>query len=354
MKFSKSLIAMVPTIVLVLSLLPSSSAHVPDFQGGGDSLETAAHIHDPLKSWVIYDELHESGEAHYFSVHMDKGQRLRLQFFSPDQDFFPDVAVMGPGIAENETLPAFVEVPSEVGILLIQGEKQERADFEPFTPASYYYFAKLDWEVTEHGDYIIAVFHADQEGKYGMAIGYIETFTLQEWLTVPVDTIAIHEWGGQNILLIIAPLTITFVIGLILLVWPPGTGRLTMKTEVWRIMGSFAGLLYVGGGFTLASQMAFALSKSGLDASSIVTLIFIAIPLILGSILLRKSINLEAKLAPKDRLVLVVLGLLGLFTWAGVIVGPVLSMIGAVLPSSLSVVAGKEGHPDESQTMEHD
>lgn len=352
MKLSKSLIAMVPTIVLVLSLLPSSSAHVPDFQGGGDSLDTAAHIHDPLKSWVIYDELHESGEAHYFSVHMDEGQRFRLQFFSPDQDFYPSVGIMGPGIEANDTLPGLVEIPEDAGVLLLSGERQDEAEYEPFTPASYYYFVDFDWDVTLHGDYYIAVFHANQEGRYGMAIGYEEEFTLEEWLTVPLDTIGIHEWGGQDVVLILAPMLATLLIGSMFLIWPPGSGRLTHRSEVWRTLASFAGLLFIGSGFMLAMQMAIALSKSGFDGSSIVTMIFMFIPLILGYTLLRNALRKDDELNSKNRVTIAILGLLGLFLWAGVIVGPILAVMSALLPKSLAFFAAKEDLAIESLLSE--
>jgi hypothetical protein len=343
---------MAPTIVLILLLLPSSSAHVPDFQGGGDSLETAAHIHDPLKSWVIYDELHESGEAHYFSVHMDEGQRFRLQFFSPDQDFYPSVAIMGPGIETNDILPGFVEIPQDAGVLLLDGERQDKAEYEPFTPASYYYFVDFDWDVTLHGDYHIAVFHADQEGRYGMAIGYLEEFTLEEWLTVPLDTIGIHEWGGQNVALILAPMLATLLIGSVLLIWPPGSGRLTHRSEVWRMLATFAGVLFIGSGLMLVTQMALALSKSGFDGSSIVTMIFVFVPLILGYLLLRKALRKDDELTPGNRMTVAVLGLLGLFLWAGIIVGPVLAVISALLPKSLAIFTAKDDLPVESSKSE--
>jgi hypothetical protein len=348
MKFSRHMLAIAAILVSVTLLLPSSSAHVPRFGGGGDSLDAAAHIDDPLKSWVVYDELHEAGEAHYFSVHLDVGQRFRLQFFSPDQDFFPSVAIMGPGIEVNDTLPSFVEVPDDANVLFLNGERQDQAGYEPFTPASYYYFVDFDWDVTVHGDYIIAVFHADQEGKYGMAIGYLEEFTLEEWLTVPIDTIGIHEWGGQNVALILAPMLVSLVVGSLLLVWPPGSGRLTHRSEIWRLLASFAGLLFIGSGFMLATQMAIALSKSGFDASSIV----VFVPLILGYFLLRRTLNMDDELTQKNRVILVVLGLLGLFLWAGIIVGPILAMISALLPKSLAFFAVKEELPVESSQPE--
>ncbi len=349
MKFSKHLLTMIPTFALVIMLIPPSSAHVPKFEGGGNSLETATHIDNPLKSWVVYDELHESGEAHYFSVHMDEGQRLRLQFFSPEQDFVPSAAIMGPGIEVNDTIPPFVDVPDGANVLLLNGERQNKAEYEPFTPASYYYIADFDWDVTIHGDYFIAVFHTDQEGRYGMAIGYVEEFTFEEWLLVPTETIAIHEWGGQNIAAILAPLIVTLLVGSILLIWPPGNGRLTKESEIWRVLVSLAGLLFIGSGFMLATQMTLALSRSGLDAASIVTMIFVSVPLVLGYFLLKRGMNQEDGLTPRNRAILVIFGLLGLFMWAGVIIGPILLMIAAILPSSLAFGAKSEELPIESE-----
>ncbi|MFW6142191.1 MAG: hypothetical protein ACOC53_06500 [Candidatus Saliniplasma sp.] len=52
----KKIIVLIIVAVLLLSI-NTVYAHVPIVTDGNDSLEDAAHVHDPTKSWTIYSEL---------------------------------------------------------------------------------------------------------------------------------------------------------------------------------------------------------------------------------------------------------------------------------------------------------
>ncbi|UCD91606.1 MAG: hypothetical protein JSV43_04950 [Methanobacteriota archaeon] len=341
MKGQRTSFYILSTFVFLALFASSANAHVPNFTGGGDSPETAGHIHDPLKSWVIYDELHEGGEGHYYSLHMEEGERLRLQLFTPEENFVPGLVVMGPGIENHGTVPSYIEVPDGANATVLEGELKDGAEYEPFTPASYYYTVDFDGEVTSSGDYYLAVYEPSRGGRYGIAVGYLEQFSLQEWLSVPFDAIRIHEWEGQNVVLILAPMIATLLVGLIILIWPFGNGRLTQKTEIWRVLGTFAGLLYLGSGFMLLVQMGIALSLSGLTAAAAVTLIFIMIPVLLGFLLIRKVIRKKSELTVLGRVTFLILGFVGLFLWTGLIIGPILAVVAGLLPSRLALVSSE-------------
>lgn len=321
-----------PLILLFAVLLaPRASAHVPAFGGGGDSPDTAPHLHEPLKSWVIYDELHEGGEAHYYMVEMEEGQRLYVSLFTPEDDFTPGLVVMGPGIAASGTVPAYVNVPSGSNAAVMQGER-DGAEYEPFTPASYYFLAEFDSNLNESGDYHIAVFEPDSGGRYGIAIGYIESFTLDEWVRVPVDALMIHTWEGQSPVVILAPLIVTVIVGLVLLLWMRERGLEIESNQYWRWLGLFAALLYIGTAFMMLLQMVFALSLSGADASAGVTVMFFIIPLLLGIGILRIVLRSDWP-SRNNRVFLIVLGVAGVFAWAGLIIGPILAVVAGVLPA---------------------
>lgn len=312
-----------------LLTLPLASAHVPSFAGGGDSPETAPHIHDPLKSWAIYDELHEGGEAHYFLVEMEEGQRLYVMLYTPDKEFTPGLVVMGPGIESNGTVPAYVEVPDGLNACVLEGERNG-AEYEPFTPASYYYLAEFDETVNTSGDYYVAVFEPDHGGKFGIAIGYIEEFSLSEWISVPFDTMRIHMWEGQSPVIILSPLIATVIVGLVLLIRMRDRFELE-RAHVWRWVGIIAALLYIGTAFVLFTQMFIALSISGGDSSASVTLLFAVIPLLLGIGIIRIVLKSEDLTLP-SRIFLLILGVVGIFLWAGLLVGPILAFVTALYP----------------------
>ncbi len=333
--------AVIATFLFIVVLLPSATAHVPTFGGAGDSPDNAGHIHNPLKSWVVYDELHEGAEAHYYSVDMEAGQRLRITLFTPEEGFVPGLVVIGPGVEANGTVPAYVDVPPGLNALILEGEEQDSADYEPFTPASYFYTVDFDWTVTEDGEYYLAVYEPNEGGKYGVAIGYLEEFTLMEWLSVPSDAIGIHEWEGQSSAVIIAPLLLTLIIGTFALVWPPDRPRLTTDMPIWRWLGSFSGLLYIGTGVMMLSQMGIALSRSGFVSMALVTLIFVLIPIVLGVAVLYLSLKSEDLTVPK-RVTFIVLALVALFMWAGLYAGPVIGILAAVVPRGMAIRARQE------------
>ena len=65
-----------------------------------------------------------------------------------------------------------------------------------------------DLKAPESGKYYIVVSSEQGEGNYGIVVGYKETFTLKEWISVPLNQIKIYRWEGQSLILIFAPLAI--------------------------------------------------------------------------------------------------------------------------------------------------
>jgi hypothetical protein len=70
---------------------------------------------------------------------------------------------------------------------------------------------------------------------------------------------------------------------------------------------------------------------TGLSAGVIVTLIFAFIPAILGVWILRIARS-TFPLSKQNRFSLGIIGLLGLLFWAGLIIGPVIAFVAALVP----------------------
>jgi hypothetical protein len=318
-------------IVLILTFLIFNSnvvlGHVPLDTEDNTSLDTAMHIHDPQKSWAIYDDLHSNEEAKYYKLHLEKGDRLYVSILTPeDGAFTPGLIIMGPGLGTNHSYPDHIEVLEEVDILVIEGEKEEEAEYEPFTPASNFALASFDDNVNVTGSYYIVVFDEFTGGKFTLAVGYQESFTIFEWLKVPVDLIGIYLWSGHSPLLIIAPFLFWIIAGYFLLYW---------RYRVYSLnswLASTGGLLYLGTATLISIEMAIALGRAHVTSLVVVTLIFISIPAILGIMTLLKTIKKKDELERKDRVMLAIYGVLGLIFWGGVIFGPIVILIASVLP----------------------
>jgi hypothetical protein len=73
------------------------------------------------------------------------------------------------------------------------------------------------------------------------------------------------------------------------------------------------------------------MAVTGPSPAIIVTLVFAIIPMALGILALRVGRTLSIR-TMQDRGSLMLIGILGLILWAGLIIGPVLAIVAAVLP----------------------
>jgi len=306
-------------------------AHAPDTPTDNESLATAYAISDPTKSWALYAELHEGGEAQYYKFDLPQNEKLLVQLFVPTSEkssFVPNLVVMGPGITSQDAVPEYVEIVEAVGVMLLAGERSSSPTYEPFTPSSFYEIAILDQEASDGGTYHVAVYESSQGGHYGLAIGYKEQFGLDEFIRIPIDVVSIHQWEGQSLLFILAPLILTIAIGLAILVLKSPD---TLRTLFGGI-GVFAGLLYLGTGFMTLTQTILALATANLNLGVVLTAIFILIPVLLALAIFRLTIH-QKQITVRTRAFMAILGVLGLFAWAGLLIGPALALIVSFLPS---------------------
>jgi hypothetical protein len=324
------LIAVLPWLLL----MPLVFAHVPIGPGDNESLTNATIIPDPAKSWALYGELHEGGEAQYYRFDIIENQRIYISLFistNPEESgFVPSFALMGPGISNQGNLPNFVEAPEAIGIMVLEGQQPDQAGYEAFSPSSQYFVAEIDMDAPATGTYYIAVYEPNQGGNYGLAVGYQETFTLVEWIRVPIDQIAIYQWSGQSLALILAPMTITVAIGLVVMIWWR-INRGTLQT-LFGLVGAVAGFFFLGSGASVLFQMFFSLTRAPLTPEIGVTLMFAVVPIILGLIALHITFRTEETESTQKRVTMVILGVIALFIWAGLLIGPALAIIAGVLP----------------------
>ncbi|NIS14356.1 MAG: hypothetical protein GWN18_19660, partial [Thermoplasmata archaeon] len=212
----RALVVLIPMVMLI-SASPALS-HSPIDPEDGESLGTATRVYDPAKSWAIYGHLDGSGDTWYFKMDLEAGDRLYLSLLSTEEDFVPHMVVMGPGWERPANVTIDVDVPEGYGWVLVEAEPAE-AEFEPFTPGSYYHVAKFDQEVDGEGTYYVAVHSDEGGGPFSLAVGYQETFTAREWLSLPVSLIGIYRWEGQGWGVILGPALLVLIAGMAFLLW---------------------------------------------------------------------------------------------------------------------------------------
>ncbi len=333
----------VPAILLSLSsllllspLVPSVLAHSPYIPGDNDALDRAAAIPEPTKSWAFYADLHQGGEAQYYTFTVAEGERIYASLFVPhesiERGFMPRMVLMGPGIQPQGSVPDYVLVPAGAGTMVLEAGPIH-ATYEPFTPTVIYDLASVDLPSPATGAYYLAVFEPSQGGKYGLAVGTAESFTIAEWLLIPVNLLSIYRWEGQSPVLVFAPLATTLAIGIIVLFQT----RMTLKApdSLFGWLGALAGLFMLGSAASVLYQMSVALSRAPANAGIALTVILAALPALLGLGALRLSLK-KSRLSKVRRAITVLIGIAALFAWSGLIIGPVLALASAFMPASRS------------------
>jgi len=327
----------IPILVMSVTLsflLPAVLAHSPLGTGDNESLATATPVPDPAKSWAIYGELHEGGEAQYFRFDMAEGQRVHVGLLTStrpdDGGFIPSLVLMGPGLGVEDPAPDYVEVPEGAGIMVVEGRRPAQAMYEPFTPSSLYPLADIDLDAPDSGTYYVAVYESQRGGHYTVAIGDRESYSIVEYVLIPISLMSIYQWGGQSPALVYAPMALVLASGLGLLAWKWRDRGIVNTPSGW--IGASAGLLFLGTCATVLLQMVLSLASAPLVPEVALTLLFALMPAALGVAVLRIGLRAK-KIDARTRIYLAILGVLALFAWAGLLIGPALSLIASMLPA---------------------
>lgn len=325
----------IPRLVLVsvvfLLLATPVLAHVPTFPDDNSTPERAVEVPNPVKSWSFYDSL-GNGDVTYYRTTLQPGERLQVGTFTPLQgQFTPSLVVMSPEIGETGPVPERVTVPDGMGAIVVSGERPETATYEPFAPSANYHTANFVQDASTERTYLIAVYEpANRTGPVGVTVGYKEAFSPTEYVTVPFDLVRTHLWEGQPPFLVIGPFLLTVLAGagFVRRRW-----QATWEDSWIRIALASAGVLLIGSGVNTAVQMGLALGQTGLTRGALVTAVFVVVPIVAGRWVVGRGVESECRLTPQRRLGLAIAGVLTLLTWAGFIVGAVILIGLAVIPS---------------------
>ncbi len=251
--------------------------------------------------------------------------------------FLPSFALLIPGSAQkNYNLPSYVEVPAGYGSTEVNGKDPGKASYEPFSPGWFYELATLTINAPVDGTYYIVVYDRDHKtGNYGLPVGYIESFTAVEWLTIPYNVHTTYVWEGQNNLVTYLPLILVIAIGGIFLYRRGNQGRAPKTLSKW--LAAFAGLTFSGTTVGIIYQVILAMIVTGFTLEVVFTFIFIVIGVVLSILTLLYAVREKPALTLGRRIGLFIIGVFALIGWAGIILGTVLVMLAAVVPPYSSI-----------------
>jgi len=340
----RGLILAIAAMMLAMPFLANeASAHSPLFPQGNTNLENAYLITDPAVSWAVYASLGPGlngyTQANYYKLELGAGDRLNMMLLTPTKDyqdgFRAEMVLMGPGIINSGVLPANVQMwplPG-YGYHVCAVEVPAQVTYEGFAPSAFYYLSQFDGNVTLAGTYYVAITNPEPGGlvgNYGFAPGYKEEFTIPAIVIMPFSLFQVYQWEGQNFWNIVLPWMTVLVLGFLYL--------LIIKKEKFAQMSMMNIAVYVGGLWILGTaamtitQFFWVVNQTGIVPEVFITMIFLVGQTVLGLVILWQAFRVQRPPGMGRRAAIFCLGILGFAVWAGYIVGPVLVMIGALLP----------------------
>lgn len=317
-------------MVLVLSISPVL-AHSPLGGADNENLENAAVITDPIKSWAIYGELHEGGEAHYYKFHMNEGETiyamLGISTAHSGDKFTPGLILMGPSFTGQGRVPDYIEVPDDVSVIVLDGTRPSEATYEAFTPSMFYELLEIRISAPSTGVYYLAVHDSSFGGRYVLAVGSREEFSVQDIFGLPLAILQIYQWEGQDQLAVLAPLILTIAAGLFLIFWRKGVPK-----TLFAWAGILAGLFFLGSGVLTLFEMVAAILQTGIVGEVIITILFSLVRLTLGALTIRIAQTEKDRIGLRTRAALAIMAAVAFVMWTGFYFGPALAIIASVLP----------------------
>jgi hypothetical protein len=204
----KETIAIMIMLVLFTSSFQMANGHKPlKVVDSNNDFSTAKEIPNHKVSWGIYEELSGSNDVHYYKFAANEGERMYAQISIPKLEkfstFAPSIAVVGSDVTAGDLEGEYsvreyahdivdlpFAIPSGMRAIVVDynGPIPSSEFYEPFTQTSY-------WERQEIvinslpsvGTYYLVVFDRNlvqDEGKYTLAVGEIEAFSLLDFFTI--------------------------------------------------------------------------------------------------------------------------------------------------------------------------
>ena len=207
MKYKRTVIIII-SCLLILSLMPVVSSHVPYIERNDYSIQQPKMIWKMLEkskayySWLEHepDQPSTDIDVYQFNIY-NRPVNIYIELIVPVvdeyyQDFVPWFALVGPDLPTPEQSLPFT-IPDGQGAIVkensIPGEQRETF-YEPFGGKSYYYGPILDENITTSGTYSIYVWdHYQQGGDYVLVVGKGEFFGPIDIIRGLLNTIFIRQ-----------------------------------------------------------------------------------------------------------------------------------------------------------------
>lgn len=178
-------ITKVSLFFLILLLLGQSAyAHRPVIVKNNSSKENPVLVEEPEISWAYYGLL--DGKSHYYKIVSSEPFTLYVNILVPDTD--PEGRLI-------KTHDMSFQVLKDNSLLYTaEGMRSQWKRFYEEYGKDHYYMGPEFEQQAEAGEYYVRVFNSENRGKYSLAIGKIEKFTLVSLIDAIVKAQSLDVW----------------------------------------------------------------------------------------------------------------------------------------------------------------
>lgn len=174
------------TLVILIFCITVVSAHKPIFEGSDTTLKNPQVVPNHKTSYAVYGEIEDKNDVDFVKFSAKSGEDFYIQITKPaiksNEEFKPYIALIGKGLYEKDKVP--FEIPKDVGVIVFPPSPYQYF-YEKFTQTSYYQGQTIRGQIPADGDYYVAVYSADNGGKYTLAIGEEEKFSIRDIVSFP-------------------------------------------------------------------------------------------------------------------------------------------------------------------------
>ena len=181
---------MLPASAFGHKLIPTDGTNI--------DYESALEIPNPVVSWAMYEELEDT--ALFYKFEAKKNDRLYSSIVIPKLDhlegFTPSLVLIGPStflelidnlkvLDTDKNFDYYIPEGYDAYVFDYNGQIPSKEFYEPFGQITYWERQEIDLEIEAPGTYYLAVFDkTGYNGKLALAIGYVEDFSGNDFLTV--------------------------------------------------------------------------------------------------------------------------------------------------------------------------
>jgi hypothetical protein len=162
-------------LIILVSSTPAYGHKLISHDDTHRNFESALKIPDHKISWAIYENLGQN-EAKFYTFEAQKGDSFYASIVIPKieglEEYSPTLVLVGDDNSQKKKISYEKNFPGD-------------EFYEPFGQITYWERQELRTDIPADGTYFIVVMdEKNQSGKYSLAIGTIEDFSLVDFFTI--------------------------------------------------------------------------------------------------------------------------------------------------------------------------